>query len=47
MGEPEVLPGGADAHLLVLDENLDITSLFAKGQTAVLNGELLMKGRFE
>ena len=38
---------GADADLLVLDENLDITSLFAKGQTAVLNGELLMKGRFE
>ena len=38
---------GADADLLVLDENLDIASLFAKGETAVLNGELVMKGRFE
>ena len=38
---------GADADLLVLDENLDITSLFAKGRTAMLNGKILMKGRFE
>ena len=38
---------GADADLLVLDENLDIDSLFAKGKTAMLHGELLMKGRFE
>ncbi len=38
---------GADADLLVLDEELDITTLFAKGETAVLNGELIMKGRFE
>lgn len=37
----------ADADLLVLDENLEINSLFAKGKTALLNGELLMKGRFE
>ena len=38
---------GADADLLVLDENLDVNSLFAKGKTAMLNGKVLMKGRFE
>lgn len=38
---------GADADLLVLDENLDIDSLFAKGQTAILNKEITLKGRFE
>ena len=38
---------GADADLLVLDEALDIDSLFAKGQTAILNKEIIMKGRFE
>ena len=37
----------ADADLLVLDENLEITSLFAKGQVALLDGEVKMKGRFE
>ena len=38
---------GADADLLVLDEKLDIDSLFAKGQTAILNKEITLKGRFE
>jgi beta-aspartyl-dipeptidase (metallo-type) len=38
---------GADADLLVLDENLDINSLFARGKTAMLNGKVRMKGRFE
>lgn len=38
---------GADADLLVLDEELDIDSLFAKGQVAVLNKEIILKGRFE
>lgn len=38
---------GADADLLVLDEALDIDSLFAKGQIAVLNKEIILKGRFE
>ena len=33
--------------LLVLDANLEITDLFAKGKTAVLNGEAILKGRFE
>ena len=37
----------ADADVLVLDKDLNINSLFAKGKTALLEGELLMKGRFE
>ncbi len=38
---------GADADLLVLDGNLDIDSLFAKGKAAILNKEIILKGRFE
>ena len=38
---------GADAELLVLDENLVINSLFARGQVAVWEQEVKMKGRFE
>lgn len=38
---------GADADLLVLDKNLDINGLFAKGKTAMKDGVLFMKGRFE
>lgn len=38
---------GADADILILDEALEINSLFAKGKTALLNGELQMRGRFE
>ncbi len=38
---------GADADLLVLDAALDIDSLFAKGQTAILNKEIILKGCFE
>ena len=38
---------GADADLLVLDEALDIDSLFAKGQVAILEKEIVLKGRFE
>ena len=36
-----------DADLLVLDENLDINSLFARGKVAVWEQEVKMKGRFE
>lgn len=39
--------GGADADLLVLDAELNICSVFAKGKTAVLDGSVIMKGRFE
>lgn len=39
--------GGADADLLVLDAELNICSVFAKGKTAVLDGNVIMKGRFE
>ena len=38
---------GADADLLVLDENLNINSLFARGKVAVWEQEVKMKGRFE
>ncbi len=38
---------GADADILILDEALEINSLFAKGKTALLNGDLKMRGRFE
>lgn len=38
---------GADADLLVLDAELNICSVFAKGKTAVLDGAVMMKGRFE
>lgn len=38
---------GADADLLVLDAELNICSVFAKGKTAVLDGSVIMKGRFE
>ena len=37
----------ADADLLILDENLEITSLLAKGKVALWEKELRMKGRFE
>lgn len=38
---------GADADILVLDRELEINSLFAKGKTALLDGKIIMKGRFE
>ena len=38
---------GADADLLVLDDDMNIESLFMRGKTAVWKGEALMKGRFE
>lgn len=38
---------GCDADLLVLDENLDIDSLFAMGKVAIINKQIIMKGRFE
>lgn len=38
---------GADADIMILDADLGINSLFAKGKTALLDGELKMRGRFE
>lgn len=38
---------GADADLLVLDSEMNIRSLFAKGKTAILDGNVIMKGKFE
>ena len=50
LGKEEVkgcVAAGADGDLLVLDENLEIDSVFARGKTAVWQGEVVMKGRFE
>jgi len=38
---------GADADLLVLGDDLAIDGLFARGQTALWQGKVLMKGKFE
>lgn len=38
---------GADADILVLNEALEIESLFAQGKTALRKNNLLLKGRFE
>lgn len=38
---------GADADLLVLGDGLEIDSLFARGKTALWQGKVLMKGKFE
>lgn len=38
---------GADADLLVLDENYAVRHLLAKGRTAVRDGQAVIKGRFE
>lgn len=41
------LVAGADADLVVLDENLDIVHVMARGRHAVHRGEAIIKGRFE
>lgn len=46
-GSKGCICAGADADLLILDKELNICSVFAKGKTAVLDGNVLMKGRFE
>lgn len=38
---------GADADLVVLDENLDIVHVMAKGEHAADNGNAILRGRFE
>ena len=37
----------ADADLLVLGDGLEIDSLFSRGKTALWQGKVLMKGKFE
>lgn len=46
-GRKGCLAPGADADLLVLDDALEIDSLFARGRTALWHGQLRMKGKFE
>lgn len=41
------LKAGADADILVLDDELEIRSVFAKGKTAICDGKIVLKGRFE
>ena len=38
---------GADADLLVLDKELNISSVMAKGKLAMCEGKVLLKGTFE
>jgi beta-aspartyl-dipeptidase (metallo-type) len=38
---------GADADLLVLDDDLQVHGVFARGQRMVWNGEVLVRGTFE
>lgn len=38
---------GCDADLVVLDENLCVKSVFARGQKMIWNGTVLVKGTFE
>lgn len=47
VGQKGCVAEGADADLLVLDENLEIDGLFARGKTALWQGKVLMKGKFE
>lgn len=46
-GRKGCVAAGADADLLILGDGLEIDSLIARGQRALWQGELLMKGRFE
>ena len=47
VGQKGCIAPGADADLLALDDDLELDSLFARGQTALWRGELRMRGRFE
>ena len=38
---------GADADIIVYDDNMDIDSVYARGKAAVIHKEILMKGKFE
>lgn len=46
-GKKGCLKAGADADILVFDENLEVNDLWAKGKTAVREKEPVMKGYFE
>ena len=46
-GRKGCIDAGADADLLVLDADLEIDSLFARGQLALWQKDIRMKGRFE
>lgn len=41
------LRAGLDADILALDDELKVTDVFAMGRPAMIDGELIMKGKFE
>lgn len=46
-GKKGCLREGADADILMLRDNLEIDSVFARGKTAIWHNTVLMKGKFE
>lgn len=38
---------GADADLIVYDDEMNINTVYARGRLAVQNGNAVLKGRFE
>ena len=42
-----VIKEGADADMIMYDENMDIFHVFARGKDAFCNGECIIKGTFE
>lgn len=46
-GVKGVIQEGADADIVIFDEEIDITHVIARGKVAMDEGEVVMKGRFE
>lgn len=46
-GTKGCIAAGADADILVLDADLAIADVFARGRLAMQNGQVLLKGKFE
>ncbi|NLL23800.1 MAG: beta-aspartyl-peptidase, partial [Tissierellia bacterium] len=46
-GVKGVIQEGADADIVIFDEEIDITHVIARGKVAMDEGVVVMKGRFE
>jgi beta-aspartyl-dipeptidase (metallo-type) len=46
-GTKGCIAAGADADILVLDADMAIADVFARGRLAMQNGQVLLKGKFE